>query len=323
MFGAYENPSDNDYITRSEFDDQMQAMDVIGDGETIAVSNELGGRVVRCTIPTTPISEYTPTPIFVSSYNSSASTYTVSWDAFTMWANYYGDIVGTTSKRYWSQVTVPTGSFVFTAAVYAPTSKLYIQPTLEVTTGPYLSGCRVDLKWGGGLTGSDADTQNAEMDDPDADQGRIGSNVTVLSGGSASAKAALTIDWENTQVPIVEFGYAYDKQTTTISMPIHSQYSSDSKPDFWSKNIGASFDDELILGWDSNPTDITLDALANSASYDDYQRVGYAKTDSSGYIKAAVKYGDYVNRPFGVSGTIENGSGFAYVANGLVWRITT
>jgi len=322
------NNSNEDYVTRTEFDEAVERMRVYGDGNTIEIDENAGGSVARCIIPFSAPSPYVDEPIFTSSYDATADTYTIRWRDFYVWASYFGDVSGTSNKRYWSQEQVSAGQFVFNATVYTTTSKLYIQPTLEVTSAPYLYGCSIDLKWGGSLTGSDTDTQNAQIDDPDADKGRIGQNICVLSGGSDASKAALVVDGQNLQMPVVEFGYAYDKQTTTISMPIQSQYSGDSQPDFWSKNIGTSFDDELILGWTASPTDITFDALANSGSYDDYQKVGYAKTDASGWLTAAVKYSDYLTGTFGISGfrnakDIYGNNQTVGIEHGLIYRWDT
>jgi len=316
-----------EFVTKAELSEWLrQNLRIEGDEQSIAIDQTPTGWVVRSLQPLAGSNESETTEIFTSSYDSSADTYTISWDSFFMWCNYFGDVqVSSDSRRHWAQKEVPAGSLTFNAQILTALDKIYLQPMLEVTSSPYLVGSKIDIKWGGILTGSDSDTQNAEMEDPEDRKGRIGSNICVLSTGSVSEKAAMVIDWRNDVIPVAEFGYTYDTQTTRISMPVNSQGASGGRAVFFNKILGNSFDDDLIIGWDNFPVNETFDALANAASYVDYEVVGYAKTDASGNLVAAVKWSDHINRPFGPQGSFANpdGSGFVYYEHGLIRRVTT
>lgn len=314
---------DYDRITRSDLEALRRDLRVVGDGNSIAVENGPGGQVVR-SLMSIGAPEKIDAPIFRSTYDAVADTYTVSWDSFYVLANWYGGYGGNSNKLDLCQYAVPAGAFTWTAAVLASSIKIHVQPYLEVTSGTDLTQCVVKLKWfNTTVSPYDTDTTESEAD------GLIGTTIARIAGSGTGAKSPLVIEFPDDEVPVANFGYCYDTETTRFTMPIHGGIptSTSNQPTYWNKVLGNSFNNSLILGWTQATNSFALDSLANAASYQSYVIVGSAKTDSAGILKIGTNWSDRLRRTFGGAGAISytkpgGATGTITVVDGLITQWT-
>ena len=85
--------------------------------------------------------------------------------------------------------------------------------------------------------------------------------------------------------------------------------------------MGSNFDDGIILGWTQATDLLTADSQSNIGTYDDYRLLGYGKTDSSGNILIGSILANPLTRPFGYTGSWNDGTQTIYATDGRVTKV--
>jgi len=293
MFGASDNPSYNEYITREEFDEKMEEMRVYGDRVTTRVSHGPGGQMVECTLPITEEGASTTNPIFVSNFNTSASTYEISWRDFDVQFKALDDSLS-------QLATVSAGTFVFPYADFRLKASIDIVVATN-NNDPYIMWTDT------GTSGTPGDTFTTTRR---LLAGSTSSGTLVQSFGYPSTAPSnyrnprsFTYDDVNEVIPYVDNHYTYTTGTFSFWIPmyLHPTASKTFGPSILNVTVTANTNNFLIIGWTQSSNAKTVDFRTNSGSYDDYREIGYIRTDASNNFKGCTVYGqgDVALVPFG------------------------
>ncbi len=329
MFGAYENPADNEYITRSELDERMQEMEVHGDGTTMVVNKQSGGTTLTCTIPVSADTVPTDRAIFVSVYNSSTSQYEISWDDFDIQFSGLGENVGEGVFRGTKMSTISAGTFKFDYSFISE----YYEDDISILV------CEIDsapvLYWTNGDSSGNAG-------DTTTDDHRLYASWLETA---CSEIQLFVIPTSYSQKEPLEFGYANDLYyhvrsnwnytTSAGNFYLHLNYCN---PSVWKQDheqirawtLGASFSDTLILGWKYTNMLIVNDVDSNygAAGYHDKRTLCAVITDSDKKLKHVYCRTMAPVTPFGLTTTksfVDNGGNTQTfkIMNGIIQTWTT
>jgi len=285
--------TDGMYVTHRELSDILMAYEVHGDGTTTAVDKQPGGCTIRSTLPISDPSVESTNPIFVSNFNTSASTYEISWRDFDVQFKALDDNLS-------QLATVSAGTFVFPYADFRLKAKIDIVIATSNNT-PYIMWTDT------GTSGTPGDTFTT---DRRLLAGSTSSGTLVQSFGYPSTAPSnyrnprvATYDDVSETVPNVDNHYTYTAGTFSLWVPmyIHPTASKTIGPSILNVTVTASTNDFIIIGWTQSSNTKTADLSTNSGSYDEYREIGYIRTDASNNFKGCTVYGqgDVAVVPFG------------------------
>jgi len=314
MFGAYERPSDNEYVTKEELDERLLELEVHGDGSTVAVDKQTGGATIRCMIPVSaePIAE--SNPLFVSVFNASTSDFEISWRDFDVqWK-----IPGST---WYTADTVVAGTFKLSRADFKTSTYIDIH-IASMDDDP-------EVFWTNNNTAgtvSDSFTDERRML-PVNGVYQVGTHIQRFSRpiGYLSVRKAKVIDWDNLSRPVLNNHFHFVSTGDGIVNMWSPHPKGGNRPGAVEQYTlpSSSFDDFVILGWTQSANTYQTDAYVNRATYDEWRYLGRFRTDSSGNLK-----GGYVEqlapRLMGFTGSFtEHGGLTVQVRDGIIYKVTT
>lgn len=288
--------------------DALRQYEVHGDGVTTAVDVTPSGRVVRCTIPHSPI--HNDNPIFVSIFNSNTSCFEISWRDFYVQHRKYPMV-----NLYPITISeISQGKFILERSVFATYQFIWIFP-IDING-------TLELFWSVNNTTTepaDAYTKNHQMD-------------SILTGTPLQRfdrNDAYPLNPQNPRkfkypllnfcIPYVETEFKYNTAGVTTYLPVWPGSGSVEAARVW--NISHPFNSSLIIGWQNATNTITNDIFANRFSYTSYKVVATLKTDADGYLKN-FQYVYSPQPPFGASGSFSISGTTYYISNGTIFRIS-
>lgn len=293
-----EDYTPNTYATRNDLERLRRELTVRGDGQTLTVDTTAAGQILRSLVPIGAAAE--KDRIFTATYDPVADEFTLAWQT---------QYVTDRTKTNYDAVLLPAGSLKWTATTTS-TIFLYVANVL----GPKFYWMAT-----GTAAGADADTLAVQLE----------SAPTMLLLGTISITVStskkIKITFPNVQPLNYKYQWSIVPSSSNALYPL--DYVGFTTIPISFIQLGNSFDDQLIVGWNKNTGAVTLAAYATYATYDDYLIVGRAKTDGSGNLrKLTLTIGPSTQyREPGPSGTISyakpgGGSGSITIVNG---RVTT
>jgi len=232
--------------------------------------------MVECTLPITEEGASTTNPIFVSNFNTSASTYEISWRDFdVMWSE--------RGSNFFVPKTIDAGTFIMEKSqVGASAAIIFI--IASVDNEPY-------LMWTAGAVATIADTFTNTRQITSGIPGSTGTEIQRFTKPDfyPFTNSGRVIAYVNDG--IYHIRPDYDIVGTTVRCNANTNFTNVAST-LTSWTITHPFNDGLIVGWTQSTDTLTSDTYANRGSYDDYRRILDITTDSSGNFKGGFFYNE-------------------------------
>lgn len=309
---AYNMP---DYITRQEFEEAIAALRCVGDQQTIDVTQSPGGQEIRSI---QVITEEAPSDTdYVSvSYDSVAEEFTVTVTDLPYCTPYY-----TSNLTNWLNIaSTAFGELTSTLTFDKPSSNAVTTLHIGYNRESASPAAAPVIYWkdsNGNTVVTDATTAGIETETT-AHLPQIAS-LDLNTDGTFTINSQLANKGRISIPPLSNDTYLYVATGVTLIYFAFREDIISGTPGQKTYNYTAPFDDDIILGYSDGDDFYTLDALANSGSYDRYRTVGKVKVDASNNVVDFVAYRDYV--PILFSGNVST-INTINVRNGRIINIT-